>query len=143
MNKTPELTLDAVKKSLPQTSGTITRVSDFMTTEEKEEIRRNNYLAHSEKKFDSVDALVAEILARFGWEAYRAWQSGEINTERMIRLLAAERARERATRLNLEAIMMAMVGSCVQRQKGQPAPKGLKLAQKIYNEEMLIAKGVK
>lgn len=143
MDKAPDLTLDTVKKSVKPTGGQVYRASDFMTTEEREELVQNTYFAKSEKKFDAIDALVAEILARFGWRAYKAWQDGELGTDRVVRLLAAERARDRATRLNLEAIVMAMVGACVRREKGQPAPKGVKLAQKIYSEEVQIAKGVR
>lgn len=145
MNRTPDLNLRTVKNSLPAGGGSVTRVSDFMTSEEQKEIQRNNFFAKSPKarKFDEIDALAGEILARFGWEAYIAWQVGEMDTERMVRLLCAERAREAASRLNLEAVIMAMVGSCVQRQKGQPVPKGVKLAQKIYNDEVKIAKGEK
>lgn len=143
--RSDDLTLNSVTKSPKVAQGKVTRLTDFMTAEQRLELQRINYTARSPKKrkFDEIDALAAEILARFGWEAYKAWQEGEIETDRMMKYLLAERARERGRLLNAEAMMLAMIGSCVQKPKKGGTPKGVKLAQKIFKEEAEIAKGVK
>lgn len=136
-----DLTLNNVVKRAK--SGGSYQISDFMTSEEKRELRRSNFEGRKVKrKFDEIDAFVAEIIARFGYETYRAWNDGKISTDRISKLLLAERARERSYRLNLEAIIMATVSSCVKRSKKDPKmPRGLKLAHKIFKEETKLAKG--
>lgn len=124
-------------------SGGVYQISDFMTSDEKKQIRQSNFIGKkSRKMFDEIDAYAAEIIARFGYDAYRAWNAGEIPATRMSRLISAERARERASQLNFEAMMLAAISSCAKRaKKGGPIPKGLKLAQKIFKEETKLAKG--
>lgn len=135
-----DLTLNNVVKRAK--SGGSYQISDFMTSEEKRELRRSNFEGKKVKrKFDEIDAFVAEIIARFGYDAYRAWNAGEIRTEHISRLLLAERARERGLALNLETIIVATVSSAVKRRRGEPMPKGLKLANKIIKEEIKLAKG--
>lgn len=125
-------------------SGGEFQISDFMTKDEQRQLKHSNFVGkRSRKQFDEIDAYAAEIMGRFGYEAYRAWNAGEISPKRMSRLIAADRAREKASLLNLEAIVMAMVGSCVQKPKGGGIPKGVKLAHKIYKDEIKIAKGEK
>lgn len=145
MVKTPDLTLGNVKQSAKLVGGRVYQASDFMTKDERLELQKRHYTAKSSrpKRFDQVDALVAEILARFGWETYKAWQNGELTTERMVRLLCAERARARAEKLSLEAILLSMIGACVQKPKSGGIPRGVRNAHKIYKEEVEIAKGVK
>lgn len=134
-------TLADIRKS-PKITGRVARASDFMTEEQKERIRQANFVGRtSERKFDGTDAYCAEILARFGYEAYKAWDNGEIDEEFMARMIEAERARERAQRIPLEAIVVQMVGSCIKRNMGEPQPKGPKQAQKIMKAEIKAAKG--
>lgn len=145
MVKALDLTLDNVKQSAKLAGGRVYQASDFMTKEEQLELQKRHYTARSSrpKRFDQVDALAAEILARFGWEAYKAWQREELATERVVAYLLAERARERANKVNLEAILLSMIGACVQKPKNGGIPRGVRNAYRIYKEEVEIAKGVK
>lgn len=54
------------------------------------------------EKFGKTDAYVAEIIARFGYETYKARNADEIDDAKMIRLIEAERARERGVWLPIE-----------------------------------------
>lgn len=110
------------------------RVSDFLTNEEKNDLARANTRG-KKKAYDKVDAYVAEIIARFGYDAYIAWQSGNIETKRMNRLLAAERIRDRASLLTLEAVIVSAVAGANQPTKSGHAPKSLKNAIKILQKE--------
>lgn len=140
MNSKSDLTLANIKKS-PKL-GRVHRTSDYLTKEDKEDLMQSNFRGkRSKRKFNDIDALAAEILARFGWEAYQAWNNFEIPHEDMNRYLEAERAREKAQGLALKAIIVQMVGSCIKREKNQPQPKGPKQAQKIMKEEVKSAKG--
>lgn len=139
-------TLAEIQKDLKQEAshGTakVIRVEDVTTPEERKLMaeRRKN-VAKSKRKFDDVDAYIAEIIVRFGYDAYIAWNRGEISMERMTRLLRAERAREASEQMELYGIIMSMVGACVKRYKGQPAPKGPRVATKIFKTVEKIAKG--
>lgn len=143
MNSKPGLTLNDIRKS-PKLAK-VSRVSDFLTKEEQAEVRIANMAGKraSKRKFDAVDAYCAEIIARFGYEAYKAWNSGELDDKLMARMITAERARERASWLPIEAIVINMVGSCIKRQKGEKAPKGPKAAQKVIKIEVQTARGEK
>lgn len=143
MNSKPGLTLNDIRKS-PKLAK-VSRVSDFLTKEEQNEVRLANVVGKhgEERKFDTVDAYCAEIIARFGYDAYKAWNCGELDSELVARMIAAERARKRAAWLPIEAIVINMVGSCIKRQKGEPAPKGPKAAQKIMKIEVKAARGEK
>lgn len=140
MNTKPALTLKNLKKS-PKL-GRVSRASDFLTKEQQAELHAANARGkRSKRKFDDVDAYVAEIMARFGYDAYQAWNNGEISADTMNRMLIAERAREKALLLPLENIIINMVGSCIRRAPKQRAPKGPKNAQKIIKDEAKIARG--
>lgn len=141
-----KLTLDTVKKSPKVTSGassTTTRLTDFMTKDERAFLHHVNAVGKIKRKqFDQVDAYMAEIIGRFGYDAYLAWNRGDITTKRMNALLAAERAREVESRLSLEIIVKAMVQSCIKLHKGEKRPKGPKFVEKIIRDEIKRAKGV-
>lgn len=140
MNSKPGLTLNDIRKS-PKV-GQVYRASDFLTKDEQDKLRHSNFIGkRSKKKFDKVDAYCAEIMGRFGYTAYKAWDSGEIDQEFMTKMVEAERARERAQWLPLETIIINMVGACIKRNKGEPQPKGPKQAQKIMKIEVKAAKG--
>lgn len=141
MNSKPGLTLNDIRKSSPKIAR-VSRASDFLTEQEQEELQQSNFVGKkSRKKFDYTDAYCAEILARFGYEAYNAWDNGEIDEEFMKAMIEAERARERAQWIPLETIVINMVGSCIKRNKGEPQPKGPKQAQKVMKIEVKSAKG--
>lgn len=144
--KTPELSLGNVKKSLEQKSARKTfRASDLLSKEELEAGRAAIATEYHKKKrpFDDIDALGAEICARFGYEAYLAWNSGEFDTEQMFRWVRAERARDDAQLLDLEQIIILMVQSCVRIHKGERKPQGPSDARKIWKEQLKRAKGEK
>ena len=146
MVKSADLTLDAVRKSpkvASEASGKMTRLTDFMTKDEKELLWHSNHVGKVKKKqFDEIDAYMAEIMARFGYDAYLAWQKGDITTKRMNTLLAAERARDVESRLSLEMLINILVRDCIKWNKGEKKPKGPKLASKIIRDNVKRAKGV-
>lgn len=120
----------------------VRRASDFLTEEEQKELRAVNIQGRkARRKFDEIDSYVAEIMARFGWDVYKAWGQGEITTERMNRLLYAERAREKQQELPLISTIVSAVSSCVRVEKGQPKPKGIKQAGNLLKREFKMAKG--
>lgn len=140
MNSEPQLTLTNIRKS--PALGRVSKASDFLTEEEREELRRSNLRGKvSKRKFEAPYAHVAEIIARFGYDTYLAWNSFEISEEKMNQMIMAERAREKSQLLALETIVIQMVGSCIKREKGQSAPKGPKQAQKVIKEEIKTARG--
>lgn len=141
MNK-PPLTLNDIRKSekiAPKNVG----VAQFLSKEDLRELKRNNATRKRRKKraFDDVDALIAEIIARFGYDTYKAWDNDEIDDAKMNRWLLAERARDRAQFIPLEGVIAHMVGACIRRHKKERAPKGPKEAQKIIAQEIKAAKG--
>lgn len=144
---TPELTLENIRKSprLNEPPKVTYRVSDFRTKEQRDaqrELRaQRKKRKKAQQKFNAVDAKVAEIMARFGYEVYEKWDNQEIDDEKMERLLAAERAREKAYILPLEGIVACLVKDCIKRSKKEQQPKGPKSAAKILNSEIRIAKG--
>lgn len=139
MNSKPEFTLNNIRNS-PRVK--VFQASELLTNEQKEE-REKKQKARPKKKrqFDDVDAFTAEIMARFGYDAYLAWNKGEIKHETMLHMIAAERARERAAWIPLESIIISIVGSCIRRSKKEKPPKGPKKAQDIIKLEIKTARG--
>ena len=141
----PAITLSQAKAKLPPKKAFAG--SDLMSEDKLVELRiqaQKSAAERNEKKqrlFDEVDAFTAEIVARFGYEVYQKWNQGEIEQVKIEKWIYAERARDKASVLNLEAIIMAMVGSCIKREPKQPKPKGPGIANKIYQQETKIAKG--
>ena len=140
----PELTLNEIKKTAKPVVRTV-RVSDFLTSEQKAEIQkaREEKTALKTRGFDEIDAYSAEILGRFGYEAWQAWQCGQIKAGKMARLVQAERARAKRELLGLEGLILAAVSGANNPTKGGHAPKSLKNAIKIFKSEQKQAKGVK
>lgn len=141
--KKPEITLKVVKANLPAKK-TAFRASDLPNQDKINALRekaKKSAKTAKKRKYDEIDAHCAEIIARFGYEAYQKWNDGEIREEQMMKWVYAERARDKVNILNLEAIIMAMVGACIRRGKKDPKPKGPSIAQKIYNEEVKTSKG--
>lgn len=116
------------------------RASDFLTDEERQKLRQNNLRGKSTRKYSVIDAYIAEIIARFGYETYQAWKVGEISEQNMVKYIQAERARESARNLSLEAIIVASLAGAQQPQKhGRKPP--IKTAIKILESEQKKAKG--
>lgn len=140
-----DLTLGEVRKSAKITER-IHRVSDFLSKDQKKEIaeyREKKALEGGVRGFDNIDAYSAEIMARFGYDAWQAWQCGQIKAEKMLKMVLAERAREKQRLLPLEALIISTVAGANNPTKGGHAPKSLKNAIKIFKSEQKQAKGVK
>lgn len=145
MNQKPQLTLKEVQASL-QLKRRTAGVSDFLTEDEKRDlqgIRQKNKRRQRRKKakFDKVDAYIAEIIARFGYDAYCAWNNDEIDDQKMLRLLEAERARERSAWLPIEGLLRALIQGGVPTYKPKKSPKIRKEVPKILQDEVKRAKG--
>lgn len=134
----PELTLENVRKTAMVKTF---RASDFLTKEEQEEVKFSNLKGKSLPKYDKVDAYIAEIIARFGYDAYIAWKAGDITEETMIRLVEAERAREARNRLQIESIIVASMAGANNPTKSGGLPKSLKNAIKMLKSEQKLAGG--
>lgn len=139
--KSGALTLEEVRRS-PKLGDQVFQISDFMSSDEVTEVRRNNAIGKKKRRpYDTVDAFVAEMIARFGYDVYCAWNKDELSEELVNKMMVAERAREKAQLLELEGIIIAMVGACVKKEEGQPAPKGPKTAIKIFKRVAKMARG--
>ena len=134
----PELTLNNVKNNAKVRNF---RASDFLTDEEIEEVHESNIKGKKKARFDKVDAYIAEILARFGYDAYVAWKFGEIDEKHMAKYIEAERAREARNRLMIENVIVASVAGANNATKGGHPPKSLKTAIKMLKNEQKLAKG--
>lgn len=143
MTKSDAPTLENLRKASPKLQEVrVHRASDFLTEEEQNELRAVNIQGRkARRKFDDVDAYVAEIIARFGWDVYQLWNEGRIENKEMQNWILAERAREKSQILGLYSLIYSTVSSCVKVEKGKRAPKGIKLAQKLIKSEEKIAKG--
>ena len=138
--KKPELTLDMVKETAKVKSF---RASDFLTDEEMEEVHQSNLKGKKAGKFNQIDAYIAEIIARFGYDTYVAWKFGEISELNMAKYVEAERARDARNRLMIENVIVASVAGANNPTKGGHAPKSLKTAIKMLKSEQKLAEGGK
>lgn len=115
-------------------------VADFINKKEYDEFReRKLKRARKKRRFDDADALIAEIISRFGWDTYQRWNAGEIDNEWITRLIYAERAREAAQRLELEAVVFnSLLGTRfgVKRPRQQ-----LEQVQKILEDVQKMVRG--
>ena len=133
-----ELTLQEVRKKITEKNF---RASDFLTKEQVDEVKKSNAKGKKTTHYNAVDAYIAEIIARFGYNTYIAWKDGEINEDTMVKFIEAERAREVARNLALEAIIVAGLAGAQQPTKSGQTPKSLKTAIKILTREQDKAKG--
>lgn len=143
MKKHENLTLNDVRERPVIKQDRVFRASDFLTEDEKQELRDVNARGRNYKRpFDDVDSFCAELLARFGWDAYNAWLNGEFDPEKAMRFVAAERARQKREILPLESLIVSAVAGANHPTKHKSVPKGLKHAQKIIKTELKEAKGI-
>lgn len=140
MNTKPELTLNDIRKS-PKVK--VFQASELLTKEQKAERERKRAEHPKRRKaFDGVDAFVAEVIARFGYDTYLAWKRDEIDDAKMDRLLLAERARERLAWLPIEVLLQNLIHSGVPVfMMKKPSSKGGKQVQRILKDEVKMAKG--
>ena len=134
----PEITLKQAKEAAAVKTF---RASDFLTKEELDEVHESNAKGKKNTGFDVIDAYIAEILARFGYDTYVAWKFGEIDEKHMAKYIQAERAREARNRLMIENIIVASVAGANNATKGGYPPKSLKAAIKMLKNEQKLAKG--
>lgn len=140
MTTPDKLTLDNVKKTIKKHEY---RASDFLTDKQMEEVHQSNIKGKKNNSFDAVDAYIAEILARFGYDAFVAWKFGEISEIQMAKYIEAERARDARNRLALENVIVTSVAGANNPAKGGHMPRSLKTAINILKQEEKLAKGVK
>lgn len=136
--KEPEISLNKAKEIAGKKRNF--RASDFLTEEEKAEVRKNNAKGRA-APFNAVDAYVAEILARFGYDTYMAWKAGDIDNTRMTKYILAERARDAQRLFPLENIILASVAGANNPTRGGHTPKSLQMAIKILKQEQERANG--
>lgn len=134
-------TLKSIKSS-PKLAERHFRPSDFLTTQQMDELHEANARGKSVRRpYDEIDAFAAELLARFGWETYTAWQKGEFSQEKALRFVAAERARTMQEQYSLESVIYTVMAGANNPAKGGRMPKSLKKAGEIMNEHFKRAKG--
>lgn len=135
--KGAELTLERVKQSQKAAPVHVSRLSDFVSSEKIEELHANNVKGSPKaKKFDAVDSYVAEIMARFGYGAYKDWKMGIISDYRMRRLIWAERAREAAYLNNIEAVItLTGIAGATSKKSKEPINRAI---QQIKNNEKVM-----
>lgn len=134
----PELTLNKVKETAQVKAY---RASDFLSKEQIEEVHESNIRGKKRSRFDQIDAYIAEIIARFGYETFMAWKTGEIDEDKMARYVEAERARDAKDRLALESLIVAAVSGANHPTKAGHAPKSLQTAIKMLKREQKLAEG--
>lgn len=141
MNK-PPLTLSEIRKS-EKISPRHVGVADLIPKKELEELRVKQAKAAHKKKcaFDDTDAYVAEIIARFGYDAYQAWNKDQIGDTKMKRLILAERARERQQWLPIEALLRCLIQGGIPTFQIKKPSKAAKKVQEILHDEVKVAKG--
>lgn len=140
---TPELTLNKVRENAKSITR-VHRVSDFLSNDKKIELKLAQEARAAQKKrgFDEIDAYSAEILARFGYDAWQAWQNGQIKADKVLKMVLAERARAKRELLGVEAMILAVGAGANNPTKRGHAPKSLKNAVKILKSEQNQARGV-
>lgn len=136
-----KLTLNDVKKIAEKKREY--RASDFLTSKQIEEVHESNIKGKKQAGFDNVDAYIAEILARFGYDAFVAWKFGEIGDVQMAKYIEAERARDARDRLGLENLILASVAGANNATKSGHMPRSLRQAIQILKKEEKLAKGGK
>lgn len=134
----PDITLAQAKATIGVKNH---RASDFLTQDEIEEVHKSNAKGKKRLNFDEVDSYIAEIIARFGYDAYVAWKAGDISEIDMMHYVEAERARTVRERFSLESLILAAVAGANNPTKSGSMPKSLKTAVSILKKEHQIAGG--
>ena len=132
--RTSELTLDKVREVA--TKPRSFRASDFLSEDDNFELKLAAAIGKPKKRnFDEVDAYQAEILSRFGWEAYQAWLKGDIPEQQMVKWVEAERVRDLKKVHSLKQIIVATCYGANNADKNGRYPKSARLAVRILNSE--------
>lgn len=139
----PKLTLKEVREMgqkpqpAPPAEAKTMGVRDFLTREEVEELHDRHFERSSARRkiFDQVDSLVGEIIGRFGWEVYEKWNEGEIDSDWLVRILNAERAREKAALTEIESVVYASIVATLAKNPKKPLAD---VATILKNNEKII-----
>lgn len=134
----PDITLAQAKATIGVKNH---RASDFLTQDEMEEVHKSNAKGKKRSTFDEVDAYIAEIIARFGYDAYVAWKAGDISEKDMANYILAERSREIKNNLAIESIIVASTAGANNPTKSGHLPKSLKTAITILKQQQQLAGG--
>ena len=136
----PDITLNQAKQTVGVRNH---RASDFLTEDEKEEVQKSNAKGNEKKanSFDAIDSYVAEIISRFGYDAYMSWKAGDISEMQMLKFVEAERARDARNRVILESVIVASVAGANNPTKSGQTPKSLKAAMNILKKEQALGGG--
>ena len=111
------------------------RASDFLSDKEKQELHASNARGKEEPKpYDKVDAFEAEMIARFGFDFYKAWLNGELDEGFAFRLIAAEREREKQLMAPIMSMVLMANAGANNGDKNGNAPKSLRIAQDILKK---------
>jgi aminopeptidase N len=128
-------TLEQIKAEVLPNAEQSFRASDFLSDEEQAELEEVNLRGKKDSRiYDSVDAFEAELLARFGWEAFQAWLKGDFEMEQAAKFMAAERAREKRALEPLATIILAANAGANNGDKNGHAPKSLRIAQDLVKQ---------
>ena len=134
-------TLKSIKSS-PKMAEQHYRPSDFLSQSDIDELHEANARGGKiSKPYDEIDAFEAEILARFGWQTYKAYLSGEADIGQLAKYIAAERARTTAESLPLQYTVVGAMAGANHPTKHKNAPKTLKNTIKFLKEQQKKAKG--
>lgn len=134
-------TLKSIKSS-PKMAEQNFRPSDFLSQSEMDELHEANAnRGKIRRPFNEVDAFEAEILARFGWQTFQAYQTGDISLNQLAKYIAAERARDAQDRYQLECVIVSVNAGANNPNKHGKAPKSLKKSIDIIKDEYKRAKG--
>lgn len=149
MTKKREITLQTARETLKDKEQ-VFRASDFLPARKVQELHEINARGRKiVRPYDEIDAFAAEVLARFGWQAYRAWKTQErdekgqiiMTTDQLFKYIAAERARVTAESLPLQYTVVGAMAGANHPTKSKSAPKSLKNTIKFLKEQQKKAKG--
>ena len=151
MRTDEKLTLDSIKSS-PKMTEQYFRPSDFLSKEERLALKEANASRGKiHRPYNNVDAFEAELIARLGWDAFKAYQRGGYTDEngqfqrlkltQFARWIAAERARDALDRYSIECVIVSANAGANNPNKHGKAPKSLRQALDIVKAEYKRAKG--
>ena len=155
MSTAPELTLKNVRRRAtdakssgynPNAPERHVRVRDLLSSDEITEVKLDRQRRKQAERieFDAIDVFVAELIARFGYDFYRAWKdpdNTDITTEKAIRFLYAERLRDLEPLYDIASTVAMAAAGAQQPTKNKRVNKGMRgLSKKLKQFEKLLDK---
>ena len=134
--KQDDLTLKNINKKLDEKKVKSFRPADFLSENERVELKKANQKKDKKKKFNDVDFFVMQIITYFGYDVYLAWKNNDIETEQVMRWIFAKNALDSARDAENGALYLMGVAGANNGagKKGNQVPKSLKQAQKILSK---------